>query len=391
MLSVIFAGDVAFNSIEDTVDYAYSKEVLRELKPVLFGADLRVVNLENPLAPSGMGAPIRKSGPNLLGRPKNIGFLTAGRFDCAVLANNHFGDYGPDVCINTLRLLRESGIAYVGGGRNIDEAYTAWRVEKKGVRFSLVAVCENEFGIATREAPGAAGFSYRRLGARLREEKAVSDYVVVEFHGGCEHNPVPSPGAVERYRTICDLGADAVVAMHTHCPQGWEMYGGKPIIYSLGNFYFPRSSSPKPAGSPWYYGYMARLNFGDGTVTPEFFPYVCAPDGSRLHAFVGEDYEKFIDYLEKISAPIADDIALEALYSGWVAANSYPRGLQFREGFTSDETSPDEKSLPGVKNLLGCEAHNEVCRTYLRLAFEGRLTESAAQTARLNELKVMPV
>lgn len=50
-----------------------------------------------------------------------------------------------------------------------------------------------------------------------RDKYTPIHYVILCFHGGNEHNPVPGPMAVERYRLFCDMGADAVVAGHTHC------------------------------------------------------------------------------------------------------------------------------------------------------------------------------
>ena len=35
-----------------------------------------------------------------------------------------------------------------------------------------------------------------------------------------------------------DAGADAVIGTHPHILQGIEFYNGKPIMYSLGNFWF---------------------------------------------------------------------------------------------------------------------------------------------------------
>ena len=62
---------------------------------------------------------------------------------------------------------------------------------------------------------------------QIKYEKDVSDYVIVVFHGGNEFNPLPSPDTVDRYRFVCDMGADTVIGGHTHCPQGYEIYEGK--------------------------------------------------------------------------------------------------------------------------------------------------------------------
>ena len=35
-----------------------------------------------------------------------------------------------------------------------------------------------------------------------------------------------------------DAGADVIIGAHSHCLQGMEYYDGKPIVYSLGNYWF---------------------------------------------------------------------------------------------------------------------------------------------------------
>lgn len=57
-------------------------------------------------------------------------------------------------------------------------------------------------------------------------------------HDGIEYIDAPMPETIARYRDFIDYGADGVFGAHPHCPQGWEEYKGKPIFYSLGNFFF---------------------------------------------------------------------------------------------------------------------------------------------------------
>ena len=40
------------------------------------------------------------------------------------------------------------------------------------------------------------------------------------------------------HHACIDAGADAVIGAHPHILQGIEYYKGKPILYSLGNFWF---------------------------------------------------------------------------------------------------------------------------------------------------------
>lgn len=78
--------------------------------------------------------------------------------------------------------------------------------------------------MATETSYGSAGYNAEMLLRKIKQEKQVSDAVIVVFHCGNEFNPLPSPDTRDRYRLICDMGADAVIAGHTHCPQGYEIY-----------------------------------------------------------------------------------------------------------------------------------------------------------------------
>ena len=98
-MEIIFCGEASFK-LQHDADEERSGDILSDI-----GADFRVVNLECPLAPKELDAPIRKAGPNITGRPENVGFLRAAGFDLAVMANNHAMDFGADAMRYTGELL----------------------------------------------------------------------------------------------------------------------------------------------------------------------------------------------------------------------------------------------------------------------------------------------
>ena len=79
-----------------------------------------------------------------------------------------------------------------------NKAYRAWRCEKNGVKLSLLAVCEHEFGLASETSAGTAALDMARLADAIERERAVSDFVLIFAHGGCEFCPVPSPKTMAR-------------------------------------------------------------------------------------------------------------------------------------------------------------------------------------------------
>ena len=200
---LLFCGDVCFRH-QKNKGTGHAASILSELETVLDSADKVIINLETPLAPDGVGAPITKSGPALISDPSWVDFLEEAGCGLAVMANNHTGDYGDDALSYTTELLTGRSIPYIGAGSDIDEAYSAYRFTSNGTSVSIIAVCENEFGTAGKSSAGTAGYDPERIGSKIAEEKLVSDKVIVVFHGGCENNPdsartPSSPGT----HTVC--------------------------------------------------------------------------------------------------------------------------------------------------------------------------------------------
>jgi poly-gamma-glutamate synthesis protein (capsule biosynthesis protein) len=72
-----------------------------------------------------------------------------------------------------------------------------------------------------------------------------SNYTILIVHGGHETFEYPRPRMKKLYRYFIDVGVDVVIGHHTHCFSGHEIYKGKPIFYSLGNFVFDQNWSKK--------------------------------------------------------------------------------------------------------------------------------------------------
>lgn len=96
-----------------------------------------------------------------------------------------------------------------------------------------------QFAVRTRCDP----LDLDRIAAATQAARAEADAVVVTLH--CHEGPrsgwnteAPAQFAVEAARAWIDAGADAVIGHGPHCVRGVEVYRGKPIAYSLGNFAF---------------------------------------------------------------------------------------------------------------------------------------------------------
>lgn len=382
-MNLLFCGDICFTGKKITKEE--SENILGEVIPYAENSDFVIANCETVLADKEKVEPIIKAGPNLIDLPENICFFETIKTDVAILANNHVGDFGEKGTMDTISLFEKHNIKTVGAGENIKDAYKACYIEKDGVKVSMIAVCENEFSIATEKSSGTAGFKIGLLHNRIKEEKQNSDYCIVVFHGGNEWNPMPSPKVKERYRLLCDIGADAVIAMHTHCPQGYEIYNCKPIVYSLGNFYF--TSREKNEDNAWFYGYMVNLIIENGVLSIEPIPYKFDVKGTKITVFRDEKKNIMLNYINTLSKYILDDELVKNYFKGFVYR--YPWSPVKIEDINS--CLKTNLTYTGDYDLLSCEAHNEKLLEAFRIMMTRDIESAKYWAEKSEELERMPI
>lgn len=84
-----------------------------------------------------------------------------------------------------------------------------------------------------------------RLKSKINEAKRQADVVVISIHAHemeGEEKHIPANFLEEASRMCIDEGADAIIGHGPHILRGIEIYQGKPIFYSLGNFIFQNDS-----------------------------------------------------------------------------------------------------------------------------------------------------
>lgn len=392
-ISVLTAGDTCFTlgsvSAVDDVLAGRSSEILRGVAPFLDSADLRLIQWEVVLTDAE--TPIDKSGPNLKVPAGCTAFARAGGFDVALLANNHSGDFGPQAALETRDTLECAGVRTVGVGEDLHSAHHPLVIERNGFRIGIVNVAENEFGLA---GPNKAGGTPLDLPENLRSLRCVveeCDVAMVFVHGGNEHLPVPSPRMINTYRAFADAGADAVVSIHAHCPQGIEAYNGVPIVYCPGNFFFPKEKYD-PADF-WWIGYLPKITFDrQGAVAIEVMPFTFRPDPWRIDILPPEAQAAFLRYLTELSTIAAGRAEVRRYFEAWAASQGV-KILQWICGEGPYKWPPSltdrsaVKELMGFRNLLTCEAHHELLATAMRLVEEYRVDEALKYLPRLEALK----
>lgn len=173
---------------------------------------------------------------NIVGLFKDIGI---GLFS---LANNHILDYGEDAMLNTIEVLENNEIGYMGAGKNEDEAkkpYIKYIAGKSYAFFAASAVLPYEEWKATEDRAGVSnGYNISITCKEIKNLKGKVNKIIVFMHWGDELNETSSKEQKSIAYRLVDAGADLVVGAHPHVVQEIEYYKGVPIVYSLGNFMF---------------------------------------------------------------------------------------------------------------------------------------------------------
>ena len=92
--------------------------------------------------------------------------------------------------------------------------------------------------VARRAHGGAAWWRTATGTERIAALAQQVDLCVVQLHSGFQFQAAPSTTVAAAARAAIDAGADVVIAHHPHVLQGFELYKGHLIAYSMGNLVF---------------------------------------------------------------------------------------------------------------------------------------------------------
>lgn len=223
--------------------YKYPFEAV---KGILEEGDITFANMESPI--STVGTKLPGKGITFRTDPMVLDGLKYAGIDILSLANNHILDYDDPALLDTLRLLDEADIQRAGAGQNLAEARKPAIIEKNGLKVAFLAYSDmadiyfsNKYKKVFAAADDRAGVAPTDIDMILEDVAAVRpqvDIVIVSLHWGVEDSNNTTDQQKEMAHRIIDAGADAILGHHPHVLQGVEIYKGKPIAYSLGNFVF---------------------------------------------------------------------------------------------------------------------------------------------------------
>jgi poly-gamma-glutamate capsule biosynthesis protein CapA/YwtB (metallophosphatase superfamily) len=238
-ISVAAVGDIMMGSdfTSPRLPRQGGRHLLEQAAPFFQEADLALANLEGPLMDGGESRKEPAEGRRYVFRTPTsyAGNLKAAGLSAVSLANNHALDFGRTGLNSTKNALKQAGVAFSSKDGEIAE-FTV-----RGLRVGVIALT---FGAPPRSIvhPGKALEEIARVAGSY-------DILILSIHAGAEGRDVlhVSPGMetfldeprgdlVTFSHHAIERGADLVLAHGPHVPRALELYRGRLIAYSLGNF-----------------------------------------------------------------------------------------------------------------------------------------------------------
>lgn len=302
-VTVSFAGDCTIgeykgqgvgNQYKDYFNKNGANYFLQNVKPIFESDDLTFVNLEGAL--TDRPQVVDKKYP-IRCESEHVSVLSGSSIEVVNLSNNHIYDCGVDGFEDTKKILTENNIGYCGEGNE-------YVTTVNGIQISFLGYqgWSNTKSLRDR-------ISNDILNARLNG----SMIVCVQFHFGVEReNYSNSIQEILAHHAI-DSGADIVVGTHPHVVQGIEVYNGKTICYSLGNFTFGANKNPSDKDT-FIYQQTFKLTpngveYSNHTVIPCSISSETNRNNYQPTPLIGNDYERVIGRLRAYSSRYSDTLS----------------------------------------------------------------------------------
>lgn len=293
-LQMLFVGDIMLDRyVRQKIVRDGFEDILMDVKDTLLdpSIDLSIANLEGTVSTE---KPRKLYKDNTMFRfdPEHVKHLLEYGFDMVSLANNHSRDFGRESFDETKTQLDAIGLPFFGNYWN-----------------------EDPLSI-TREVNGhkLAWVGYHQLVAQNRELvvieiqrlKTEGYFVMVFPHWGIEYSLLSSIAQRDDAHVFIDAGADLIIGAHPHVIEPFEIYNGKLIAYSLGNFIFDQVAANTRDGL------MLKVNLTSEDLVFEMIPV----NIENVHLSLMEEEEKLKLFERLAKTSEVDDSTREGIRVG---------------------------------------------------------------------------
>jgi hypothetical protein len=239
MLKVSFLGDISFNNCYNEF-YKTKVNPFENIELELRKSNFNIGNLEC-LAQGNFGENILKH-PRLSTEQNTLNLLQHLNLGAVSLAHNHVYDNLKDGFEKTTVALKFQKIKFLGAAIDKKSSKRELVIEENGI---ILGFLNYVTANTNPQMPDAAEvflnyFEIEKIIDHINDLKHKVDHVILLLHWGgrVEEGFYPDFNQPKIARRLIDAGADLIIGGHSHTIQPYEVYNGKYIFYSLGNFCF---------------------------------------------------------------------------------------------------------------------------------------------------------
>ena len=209
----------------------------------------------------------------------------------------------------TLNILSQKAIYAVGAGQTQREARRPQVFEIKGQKVAILGYSDSELYAASDRTAGLNPGLRSQIEADIKAVRDQVDWVIVSYHWNKATQADPDDSQIALSRAAIDQGADLVVGYAPQIMQGAEIYGGRAIVYSLGN------NIDAYGGDKANYDTAAlRVTLQDRKMQVEYLPIQVQQNQSAIAQ--GDAATKITQYLQQASSlfdhPLRSPLTLDA-------------------------------------------------------------------------------
>jgi gamma-polyglutamate biosynthesis protein CapA len=242
---------------------------------------------------------------------KYLPLLAEAGFTTVSLANNHALDYGQATFNNTVEALTFASLIPFGHPQSVSSSSVTY-LKSGDYTIGMIALNDVFANVSTEEIEN-----------QINDLANNSEYQIAYIHWGEEYVLKHNTRQEELAEFVIDAGIDAVIGHHPHVTQDIQMYQGKPIFYSLGNFLFDQYFSVDVQQ-----GLAVELKLASSTVEFTLIPVSSEGTPAQPHLMPEDDRELFLKNLARRSdAGQAQNIAQGKLILPLNLATSTQTGM----------------------------------------------------------------
>jgi hypothetical protein len=232
-------------------------------------------------------------------RPKYIELLESIGTDVVELTGDHFADWSTEAMLYTLKMYKDRGWKYYGGGANAEEAMQPATFEHNGNRIAFIGCNAKQEGYATASAtsPGAVHCNMDKMEASVKKLVKDGYAPIVTFQHIEYYQYIALPYLQVDFRRMANAGAVIVSGSQAHQPHGFEFRDNAIIHYGLGNLFFDQTNQ----GDPPRTAFIDRHVFYGGKLISTELLTIYLVDFARSRPMTPEERQAMLQTVFKAS------------------------------------------------------------------------------------------